>query len=385
MKTLKLHYFLTDFIMGISLIWIPIYCRTFLGFSETQVGTLYLVGGVMSIFGSLINGYIAQKIDDERKVLNYGIISLIFGAIFLAIFKSFIGILLGFICIFYLKNILYIIGDEIALSYLKQQEKKDFGKIRSFGSLGWGANFIINGTLISIYPKLIFVSFLISACVLLINSFYLPHVVPDKEFIYKLSDTKKLWKYKNYILFLLAVSLMWSAANNMQTFIQYNLEDMKGSLQIFAYVNSLVIIFDMGIMRYSTQILEKIGGKAYFFIYMFVIFAKYLVLYMFASPIIIYSAVLFDPVFFGLMIPFTSMFVKSEIPRNLSTIALMIMQVITIFLVAIFAQIDGYIYQSFGSSFVYLIMLITTVIVILIGTKIKFTNLDKEHIKSVNS
>lgn len=372
MKNLRLHYFLTDFSVGTILIWLPIYCRASIGFTETEIGTLYLIGGIVSIIGSLINGYLAQKISDERKILNFGLISLILGAIVLSSAKTFIVIALGFMLVFYLKNILYVIGDEITISYLQSQGEDDFGKIRSFGSLGWGANFLLNGTLFAVDQRLIFVSLLIASVTLLINSFFLPHVKRSAELKYEFKDTKKLFKYKNYLLFVLATGLMWSAVNNMQAFVQYDLQDLGGSLQIFAYINTSIVLFDMLIMRYSSQILEKIGSRNYFFLYMTILFTKYLILLSFDSPMMIYAAVLFDPFFFGMMIPFSSLFIKNEIPRNLSTIALMLMHVFDVLLVSIFAQIDGIIYHFFGGDMVYTIMITTTIIVIFLGTKIKF-------------
>ncbi len=376
MKNLKINYYFTDFFSGLLLIFLPLYLRSNLGFNELQIGVIYFFGGISAVISSIVNGYIAQKIIKKKRVLNIGLFFTLFGSIILLTSTSFKMIIIGYIFLFYIRSLLYIIGDELTISYVKLYPNFNFGKIRSFGSLGWGSNFLISSLIFIFFPTKIIFLLLIVVCILLINSFYLPTIYEIENHPLKINDILLLFKYKNFMLFLLITSLMWSTVNNMQMFIEFALQDNNGSIFLFAFFNVCILILDIMFMRKSTALLKKFGGKKYFLFFMSVMFLKFLLLAIHPTTIIIYICVFFDPLFFGLMIPFNSLFTKFEIPDSLSTIALTLVTTLSTILVSIMSIVYGAVYHILGYQSVFIIMVLTMGVALIAGLKLNYNKID---------
>ena len=169
---------------------------------------------------------------------------------------------------------------------------------------------------------------------------------------------------------------MWSSINNMQTYVEYTLVDSGGSLVVFVFLNALIIFIDISIMRSSSAILSKIKGENYMRLYLTLLATKFLIILIYPQPIVIYISVLIDPFLFGLMIPFNALFTKQEIPKSLSTIALMLVVVCSNLLVSILSPFYGYLYQSFGPRTVFGLMFCVTIVAMIISTKINFQKID---------
>lgn len=375
MKWYKLYYMMVDFNIGIMLVYLPIFLRGYFGFSELQIGQLYLWAGLVSIIGSLVNGYIAQKIADERKVIQVGSMLMILSIILLYFYHTFTLTLIIFTLLFFMRTTIYVIGDELIINYLTTNSHLgiDFGKIRSFGSVGWGLNFLINGLIISFAPKLLVISWLLGACLLLVSTFKMPLVkVTHTVEKFDANKLKSLLTNRNFMLFIICNSLFWGTINNMQTYSQFLVEDLGGMLGIYGIMNSLIIIIDFIVMNKSPKINNKLGNKKYYRLISVLLLAKYVLIMVAFKPLLIYISVLIDPFFFGLMIPFSSKYIKTIIDRNSSTVALSLEKVLSQLFAAFGSILFGYIYTLYGGAHVFAIMVLAVVINIVLSTFITF-------------
>lgn len=370
-QSIKYHYLLMDFFVGILLIFLPIYCQQFLHFTEGQIGILYCVGSLSALVSAGINGVIAQKINDIRKILFYSIPTIFIGIFFLFFSTSFMMVIIAYIFIFYIRTIAYIIGDDIVINYLNSIGENNFSEYRSYGTIGWGCNLLVTGILISqnilyIFPILLAISLAFS-----INFFRLPKEKVTEDEKFEIKSIKELFKFRNYIIIVLVFMLFWSSVSNMQTFLQFTVLDLGGSIKIFSIINASVLIVDYLITKYSYKFLNKVGSEKYLISILLITSMKFLLLSLAINYFEIYTLAIFDPFIFGLTLPFISKIVKQETSKKLSTIALTITNMSMMLMTAFFYLIYGALYYNFGSNLVYLIMFSTTVISLLLVFKLK--------------
>ncbi len=375
MNWYRLYYMMVDFNVGILLVYLPVFLRSYLGFTEIQIGQLYLWAGIVSIIGSMVNGYIAQKISDERRVVQIGSLMIIASIFALYFYHSFAFTLVIFTSLFFMRTTIYVIGDELIINYLEQHPDLaiDFGKIRSFGSLGWGLNFLINGFIISYAPEMLIVTWLIAAFLLLFASLKMPLVnVKHEHEKFEIKKIATLLSNRNFMIFILCNALFWGTINNMQTYSQFMVQDLGGTLTIYGLINSAILIVDFLVMNNSPKINDKLGNKKYYRLLGILLFGKYVLIMLAKDPTLVYISVLFDPFFFGLMVPFTSKYIKRLISPNLSTIALSMEKVFVQISAAIGSIVFGYVYSSYGGQYVFMIMVILVILNLILSTLIDF-------------
>lgn len=375
MNWYKIYYMMVDFNVGILLVYLPVFLRSYLGFTEPQIGQLYLWAGIVSIIGSMVNGYIAQKINDERKVVQAGSILMLISIISLYFNHTFMFTLFIFTFLFFMRTTIYVIGDELIINYLasKPELKTEFGKIRSFGSLGWGLNFLINGIIITVAPKLLIVSWIIAAILLLVSSIKMPLVnVKHESEAFDMKKFKLLLSNRSLMIFIICNGLFWGTINNMQTYSQFMVQDLGGTLAIYGLMNSLILIVDFIVMNNSTKVNDRLGNKRYYRLIGMLLLIKYIIIMFAFSPILIYVSVLIDPFFFGLMIPFSSKYIKTIIDPSSSTIAMSMEKVLSQTSAALGSIVFGFVYSVYGGSYVFAIMVGAIIINIALSTFIKF-------------
>lgn len=375
MNWYRIYYMMVDFNVGILLVYLPVFLRSNLQFSELQIGQLYLWAGIVSIIGSIVNGYIAQKIKDERRVVQVGSIFMILSIVALYFYHSFYFTLCIFTFLFFMRTTIYVIGDELIINYLQAHPnlKIDFGKIRSFGSLGWGLNFFLNGLIMSFAPQFLIVSWFIAACLLLLASFKMPLALVEhnvEAFCFK--KFKDLLKNRNFMIFIICNGLFWGTINNMQTYSQFMVQDLGGTLGIYGLMNSVILIIDFLVMNQSPKVNYRLGNKKYYRLVTYLLLTKYILIMLAFNPILIYISVLIDPFFFGLMVPFTSKYIKKIISADISTIALSMEKVFAQLSAAFGSILFGYIYTLYGGNFVFAIMVGVLIFIFILSSFITF-------------
>ncbi len=375
MNWYRIYYMMVDFNVGIMLVYLPVFLRSYFNFSEIQIGQLYLWAGIVSIVGSMVNGYIAQRIKDERRVVQIGALLMNGSIILLYFYHSFIFTLFIFTFLFFMRTTIYVIGDELIINYLAANPELniEFGKIRSFGSLGWGLNFLINGLVITFAPKFLIVTWFTAAILLFVASLKMPlEIVKHENEQFSFEMFKGLITNRNLMIFIICNGLFWGTINNMQTYSQFMVQDLGGSLGIYGLINSFILIVDFIVMNNSSKVNKKLGNRRYYRFIGFLLLVKYILIMLAGNPGLIYVSVLIDPFFFGLMVPFSSKYIKTIIDPNSSTIALSMEKVLSQSAAALGSVIFGYIYTVYGGSYVFAIMVVAVIANLTLSIGINF-------------
>lgn len=381
MNSLRIHYFLTDFISGIILICLPIYFKVAVQLSAFEVGIIYLVGGIISVICALISSIIAQKIKIKKRILNLGLIFMISGIIYFNILLIITGsitfnqALIGSSLIFSMRSLLHILGDELTITYTKINKKANYGKIRSFGSLGWGANFLIMGIVLIFLTKWFMTIFLLSGLFIWFNSFYLPTNQTKEQLEFKFQDLKKILRMPNFLVYLVINTLLLSVLNNMNIFVEYTIIDNGDNLSWYYILSIIFITVDMLTVHYSSTILKKLKPRKYLLTFILLLNLKLIILILFAKTILLYIVILLDAIIWGLFIPFTSSFINSETSSNLLTILFMLAYSCALIFTSIFSPIFGYLYDKLGSSATFISMFILISIALILAQKLNLKNI----------
>jgi PPP family 3-phenylpropionic acid transporter len=372
MKYFKMMFFFLDFNIGILLVYLPVLLRNTRSLTEAQVGTLFMIAGVVAIFGGILSGLIAQKTNDIRKVLRFGTILMTFGIIMLLYVDTYYAIMFSFLFIFFARSTLYFLSDELTINYINSGHPYDFGKVRSFGAAGWATNFFINGLIITYAPQFFIPIWMVAITMLIYTTFRLPKPEKIEQKELKFSDIKRIFKIRDVVLFMIVSGLVWGTITNVQTYAQYFVQDLGGSLTIYAMINGIVGILDFIFMQNSSKIRNKVGERLYILGLLTLILIKYVIIAFALDPIYLYMQVFIDPVFFGLFIPFSSVFIKRHIDQSMSAIALTLITSINLALASILSLVFGYMYEFVSPRSVFLIMAFVVFLAILFASRIKF-------------
>lgn len=355
------------------MVYLPVLLREYTTLGESQIGMYFFIGGLVAIAGALLSGLVAHRIEDETNVLRYGSISVTLGILCLIFSENVMFIYLSVFLLFFQRSTMYALGDEISINYLKNKNA-DFGKIRSFGSIGWGCNFLINGILVVYAPKLMLLEWFMVSIVFIFLAFKLPKskVVKHKNDANLLS----IFRVRNYVLFLLASGLMWGCINNVQTYAQFLVQDLGGNIALYGSISALAAILDFFVMQKSSSVLEKLGTYKYSLLLCLILLVKFIIITCSNNPALIYFSILFDPFFFGLIIPFSSQFVKKMVAESTSAMAITIVTTVNLFFGSILSLVFGYVYEFISPTFVFGIMSVLALgaMLIMIFVKVKETD-----------
>lgn len=369
-----LYYFLVDFNIGTLLVYIPVYLLNVSLLSPLSIGELYLFGGIITIAGSILMSLLAHRVEDERVVLKSGVVIMVLGIIVMIYAKSLMMLYLAFLLIFIMRSALYIIGDDVAINYTNQFPQYKFSKLRSFGSIGWGMNFVINGLIMQYNSKLLFVLWLVTSLLLLVAVIKLPKPKERVKEVSKMdySIFSKLFANKNYIYFIFANGLIWGVVNNMQQYNQFYLQDLGGSLAIYGIISGSVIIVDFLMMNNSNTFNNFLGDKKYYNFVNIILLSKFILILLTKNANLIYISLLLDPIYFGLCIPFISQFIKKEVGNEVSVVGIALATVFSQGLGSLFAIIFAYVYENLGGHYLFVVFAAIVAFAIIISQRIKF-------------
>ncbi|USB32243.1 MFS transporter [Paenibacillus sp. YPG26] len=133
-------------VYGISVLvfsFFPLFYRS-LGFSNTQIGYLYAIGPMISLFSNLLWSMISDRYRTIKKVLILLLIGQLAFSILLSVSGSFLGILIVIMMFYFFYYPIYPLADTMAITTAKEYGKS-FTVIRIFGSLGFATFAIVIG------------------------------------------------------------------------------------------------------------------------------------------------------------------------------------------------------------------------------------------------
>lgn len=135
--------------MVLLIAYIPLYFES-LGFTKFQIGAIYSIGPMLSIFSNIIVGIVSDRTQNLRRILSILYLGQILGLALLLPQKEF-GIMAGIMAFFYFcQTPMNAMLDSISLLGA-QQMKRSFPSIRMFGSLGYAVCAVLFGYILKHY------------------------------------------------------------------------------------------------------------------------------------------------------------------------------------------------------------------------------------------
>lgn len=252
-----------------------------LGFSGQQIGILLSLGPAIGLIAVPFWTGLADATGKHRLILMGGMTVAIVMYAFFPILDSFGLILLAVFLISALASQNYSLLDS-ATVYMLGAEKDRYGRIRLWGTIGWGVMVAIVGWWLDSNP--LYTIFWIYSGMMLINLVLVVRLQFEKktESIPYWQNVKILLRNRAWLLFLLTAFLASMGMAPHGTYLSLLLQDMGTAPSILGITITLSTIFEAPIMFFSTNLIRRFGSNGLLLIAMAVIGSRN-VLYAFAT------------------------------------------------------------------------------------------------------
>lgn len=133
-------------IYGISVLvfsFFPLFYRS-LGFTNSQIGYLYAIGPMISLFSNLLWSMISDRYRTIKRILIILLVGQLTLSMVLSASNSFVSILVVIMMFYFFYYPIYPLADTMAITTAKEHGR-NFTVIRIFGSLGFAVFAILIG------------------------------------------------------------------------------------------------------------------------------------------------------------------------------------------------------------------------------------------------
>lgn len=224
LKALIFHFHATNTII---ISFLPLYLQ-YKDLSGTEIGWVLAIGPFASIFSQPFWGYVSDKYNTIKRILNLSIIVMLVMSIIFFQMNSLIAILIVGAFFYFFSSPVGALSDSLA-----QRRAMDlnisFGTIRMWGSIGFAFSSLVVGEFLSragighiVWPYVLF------GGLLLLISFGIKDVKTEASPV-QLTDIGKVLKNKPYLLFLALLMLVTITHRANDSFIGLFITELGGS------------------------------------------------------------------------------------------------------------------------------------------------------------
>lgn len=229
MIRLGIFYFVLYCSFAVVLMFLPLYLQ-YHGIGTGRIGVIMAMGSVMAVIGQPIWGYISDKVNSAKKVLLFIMVSALLCSFLFFAVESFWPLLLLFTLFMFFMTSCGPLTDSIAMQYANKN-KKNYGAVRSFGSIGVGTSALVLGMLIGVvgiqYIGWMYAIIMLAAIplVLIINESGREVTTGVRPSI-SLSSLKELLKNKKYIWIVIISFLIFTPHKMNDSLLTIYLADL---------------------------------------------------------------------------------------------------------------------------------------------------------------
>ncbi|RKL67684.1 hypothetical protein CR203_10070 [Salipaludibacillus neizhouensis] len=274
MIRLGIFYFVLYCSFAVVLMFLPLYLQ-YHGIGTGRIGMIMAMGSVMAVIGQPIWGYISDKVNSAKKVLLFIMVSALLCSFLFFAVESFWSLLLLFTLFMFFMTSCGPLTDSIAMQYANKH-KKNYGAVRSFGSIGVGTSALVLGMLIGVvgiqYIGWMYAIIMLAAIplVLIINESGREVTTGVRPSI-TLSSLKELLKNKKYIWIVIISFLIFTPHKMNDSLLTIYLADL-GALEkqiglawMFATFSSVPIFALTGLLlkRFKEMTLLMVAAFLY--------------------------------------------------------------------------------------------------------------------------
>ncbi|MDR1781495.1 MAG: MFS transporter [Bacilli bacterium] len=373
----RLFYIFTDFFNSVLLVFLPLLLKTFFQLSDNTFGTVMLIAGFFAIAGIILSHFIVVKFKQEKYALILEFILMLI-AVVAIFFNTNIVIITITTGLCYLNRMaMYTIGDNMMVE-IANHNKLSFGKFRSFGSIGWGLSFLLNGYLVMNHPKLFLIVWFIFILLAIINLLFLPTLENRNKDETKV-NYRLLLKYPNVLKYLIIAIIIYVLIYSVPPFINFRILELNGKVEIYSLVTAILVILEFVMIYFANEYRKRMVDKNYLITIGIFLSIKMLLISMTNIPLIIYLTALFDPIIFGLILSFNPTYIKQSCDVKLNGLVLNIFGVLSLFFIALCSKFSSSIMEYFSLKYLFIFYLILALLVIILSQLFKIKDYSQEE------
>ena len=346
------QYFIYFGALGIFLPYFNLYCYH-LGFSGLQIGILSALRSVAMVFFPLIWGSLADRFQIRKPIY---ILCTVLSAFIWAFYLFFVDfwsmlIITAFYGVFYAPIISFL--EAVTMDVLGR-EKKNYGRIRAWGSISFIFMVLVLGKVIDLYAlDLIIILILAGSLILSAISVAIPAVHPPKKDL--LAPGAGALLEKRVIVFLFCGFLMLVSHGAYYGFFSIHLENLGHGSTFIGIAWALASTAEILVMIKSDKIFSRFSLENVLFFSFLVAVVRWMILFFADSAAVILLSQLLHAVTYGTFHMASILYIDHLTPDKAKTLGQAVNNGLTYglgLMVGFF--INGYVYEITGSSTLFL-------------------------------
>lgn len=351
--TMQGFYLLTFFGIGSLFPLLSVYLSEVEKLNGYQIGMIMSASPIIMIFFQPLWGIISDKTSSPIKILTATTFIAGLSGLGFLVNNGYLWLLGIAVCVAIFQSAIIPISDSVSIQYTSKV-RFDYGKIRLYGSLGFGIAVYIMGRLSELSPKVIFLAFFLSLALAALLAGKMPAEKsrPNRNLI---RGMKEILTLRKFIIFLAITFLIFgpNLANN--TYFGLFIEDSGGTYTGIGIAFLIAVLSEIPFMRAAGGWINKIGLLQIAAIAGIVSLIRWLLYFTEPSLFIIYSTAVIQGFSIGLFIPAGLQYIRDIAPPHITATAITLYSAIGNGLGNWFSTfIGGIIYEEFSIYAVYL-------------------------------
>lgn len=321
---LKSFYLFSFFAVGSLTPLLSVYLANEVGLNGIEIGFIMSVGPMVMIFFQPIWGMICDWSGKPAKIL--ALASLLTGMIGMGyiLYEPYLYLVSVAVILAIFQSAIIPVSDSITLQYTTRIHA-NYGKIRLYGSLGFGLAVFMMGKLSESFigPSVIFYVFFISLLLAAFLALYLPEE-PSQRKPKLLNGLKELWVMKRFVIFLAVTFLIFGP--NLANNVYYGLfvEARGGTYTGIGVAFLLAVMSEIPFLRMAGSWIRKLGLLPITILAGAASLIRWLIYFIEPSLEIVYVSSIIQGFSLGLFIPAGLQYIREVVPVHITVTAVTI-------------------------------------------------------------
>ena len=349
----------------------------------SQIGQLSSIRSLVSFVSSILLAFLSDVLRRRRLILRVCILGMASALLIFpraASFATLVPIVVLYSIFLSPSN---AILDETTLRSL--DNPRDYSKVRTGGSVGWGILVFITGWLLdnaAVGLTVIFNLHIFLLALLLAFSWLLPEASRAPGASAKKVSLKDVWEMLRLPAFLpwMGIIFLWGVADSsIIAFLFLHIKHLGGGTSLMGTVLSAAILGEIAGFTAAKRIQHKVGTRRMMILSFAVQCFWFTTASLIKQPVFFLFFMVIAGAGFSLMHAGSVSYVNMRAPKQIGTTAQAIRGAIQMGLgSSIGALISGVLYQAYGSAVLYRIMAVVAFIGFLLALLLRFLELSRE-------
>ena len=320
--SLKVFYLFSFFAVGSLTPLLSVYLANEAGLSGIEIGTIMSVGPIVMIVFQPFWGIVCDWSGRPAKILAMtSLLAGVFGLGYL-LFDHYLLIVSVAVALAIFQSAIIPVSDSITLQYTTKI-KSNYGKIRLFGSLGYGVAVFVMGKLSESFmgPSVIFYAFFFGLLIAASLALRLPEDPPGEK-VKLFGGMKELITMKRFLIFLAITFLLFGP--NLANNVYYGLfvEARGGTYTGIGIAFLLAVLSEIPFMRIAGTWIHKIGLLPITLLAGTASLVRWVLYFTEPSLATVYVSSIIQGFSLGLFIPAALQYIREVVPVRITVTAI---------------------------------------------------------------